>query len=166
MAVKLKSLERLAKTYTEQRYIYKDLALDLSQASQRSPGFSPSVPGTDIRESLDMAAIRNSLTNLFNTLPGQRFLYPEYGLDLYQFLFQPVTQSTGRTIGEKMLRGIERFESRVSVQNINIIADPDNSTYNITIVVEMPVLKQSTSLNGQLNTKTQSFIFLPTSRNT
>ena len=30
MAIKIKSLEKIANTYTEQRFIYKDLALDLN----------------------------------------------------------------------------------------------------------------------------------------
>jgi phage baseplate assembly protein W len=165
MAIKLKSLEQLAKTYTEQRYVYKDLSLDLQQSSLQEPGFNLPIPGTDIKASFDLGAIRNSLQNLFNTLPGQRFLFPEYGLDLHQFLFLPISDNTSQAIADKMLRGIQRFEPRVSVQNINVIPDIDNNTYNITIVVQIPIFQQNSILTGQLNIKTQTFTFLPTTRN-
>ncbi len=166
MAIKIKTLEQISKTYTEQQYIYKDLALDMKEDTITSTGFSKAVNGTDIAVSLDSAAIKNSLQNLFNTLPGQRFLFPEYGLDLYRFLFLPVTETTGQTISRIILRGIERFEPRVRVLQINVIPDIDNLSYNITIMVQLPVFKASITFDVILNTKTQSFIFIPTSRNT
>lgn len=165
MAIKLKQLERISKNYTDLGYIYKDLTLDIEQTSLSTPEFDQLIPGNDIKTSYDIKAIRNSLTNLFNTLPGQRFLFPEYGLDLYQFLFLPVTESTGRAISEKLLRGIERFEPRIRVLNINVKPDRDNSIYYITLAIQLPILKQNTTLTGNLNIKTQSFIFLPSSRN-
>ena len=165
MAIRLKQLERIANSYTELGYIYKDLTLDIEQTSLLSPGFNQTLPGPDVKTSFDVKAIRNSLTNLFNTLPGQRFLFPEYGLDLYQFLFLSVTESTGRAIGEKILRGVERFEPRVRIQNINVKPDTENSTYYITLVIQLPVLKLNSTLTGALDTRTQSFVFLPSSRN-
>ena len=86
MAIKIKNLQQIADNYRTQRYVYKDLSLDLTQTKIQSPGFNLPVPGSDIKADFDIGAIANSLTNLFNTLPGQRFLFPEYGLDLYQFL--------------------------------------------------------------------------------
>ena len=81
MAIKIKSLEKVAAEINP-NFFYKDLSLDISQTKIIQPGFKDSVPGTDIQASFDTKAIINSLTNLFNTLPGQRFLFPEYGLDL------------------------------------------------------------------------------------
>ena len=79
MAIKIKSLETIANTYTEQQFIYSDLALDLAIDQKVTPGYKPgTVPKNDIKASKDYNAIRNSLTNLFNTLPGQRFLFPDY----------------------------------------------------------------------------------------
>jgi phage baseplate assembly protein W len=167
MAIRLKNLETAAKQYTDQRYLYKDLTLDISQSDLEVPGYTLPIPEADLRASFDLGAIRNSLQNLFNTLPGQRFLFPDYGLDLYQFLFLPITPETGQVIGERMLGAIERYEPRIFVKRVNVIADPDANTYRITLIIEIPVLKQETSLQGELNIKTQSFLFLSTSsRNT
>jgi phage baseplate assembly protein W len=164
MAIKLKTLDQASKTYTQQNYVYKDLALDIQRSALESPGFNLPIPGIDIKASFDKAAIRNSLQNLFNTTPGQRFLFPEYGLNLNQFLFLPVSEQTSQTIGETMIRAIERFEPRVQVQNINILPDEDNNTYYITLILQIPILSQPVSFDGQLNINSQSFIFLPTTK--
>lgn len=166
MAIKLRQFERLAKTYTEQQYIYKDLGLDIERDFNVAPGFPKPVVSNDIKASFDLAAIKNSLTNLFNTLPGQRFLFPEYGLDLYQFLFQPITVYNADTIGNIIYRKIETYEPRVNVQRVNVTADPDKSVYYITIIIEIPILGLVSEAPFVLDTKKQSFILIPTSRNT
>lgn len=166
MAIRLKNFERIAKTYTEQKYIYKDLTLDMKENILVSTGFAKPANGTDIMASFDLAAIKNSLQNLFNTIPGQRFLFPEYGLDLYQFLFEPITIGNANLIGNAIFQGIQTYEPRVNVLKVNVVAKPDQSTYEITIIIEIPIIQLRTELPAVLDTKKQSFIFVPTSRNT
>jgi phage baseplate assembly protein W len=164
MAIRLKTLEQASQAYTRQNYVYKDLALDIERSVLDTPGFKLPVPGFDVKPSFDKAAIRNSLQNLFNTKPGQRFLFPEYGLNLEQFLFLPVTDETGEVIGERIIQGIEQFESRVSVQNVIVKPDPDNNAYYITIVIQIPIFQELISFDGELNTRSQTFTFLNTTK--
>lgn len=166
MAIKLKNLEKLANTYTEQQFIYKDLSLDIAQTKIQAPGYSIPVPGSDIRASFDLAAIRNSLQNLFNTTPGQRFLFPEYGLDLKAFLFAPITEANGVVLGNKIYAGISNWETRIRVKNIQVNADPDNNQYIINIIIELPLLNLTTTINTVLDIRKQTFQVLPTSRTT
>lgn len=165
MAIKIKNLDQIASEYTLKRYVYKDLSLDLRLTKIESPGFKLPVPGADIKASFDKEAISNALANLFNTIPGQRFLFPEYGLDLYQFLFEPITQFNGEILGRKIFDAIKRYESRVIPQQVKVIADNDNSLYDITILIEIPILNQTTETQFALDLKKQSFISIPTSRN-
>jgi phage baseplate assembly protein W len=165
MAVKIKNLESIAKQYTTQQYVYKDLSLDLTQIKIESAGFQQSLPGADIKADFDLGAINNSLTNLFNTLPGQRFLFPEYGLDLYQFLFSPITEDNGDLIGNKIYQGILKYEPRVVPKRVKVVVDPDNSQYLITIMIEIPIISLTTETQFMLDIKKQSFISLSTSRN-
>ena len=165
MAVKIKNLESIANQYTTQQYVYKDLSLDLALTKIESPGFRLPVPGADIKADFDLGAINNSLTNLFNTLPGQRFLFPEYGLDLYQFLFSPVTEDNGDLIGNKIYQGILQYEPRVVPKRVKVIVDPDNNQYLITIAIEIPIIGLTTDTQFMLDLKKQTFISLPTSRN-
>lgn len=166
MAIKLKSLERISKTYSDQGYVFKDINFDLAFSEIENPGVKLPIPGNDIKASFDLGAIRNSLQNLFNTIPGQRFLFPEYGTDLYQYIFLPITDSTGDAIRNKIIRSIQTFERRVTILEVNVTPDTDNNKYDITIVLQIPIFRNTTTLNGELNIKSQSFIFLPTTRNT
>lgn len=165
MAIRFKELETLANTYTDKGYLYKDLALDLQQKQTIEPGYTTAVRGGDIKESINLAAIQNSLQNLFNTLPGQRFLFPEYGLDLYQFLFSPITDLNARVLGERVLQSIKIYEPRVIARNVNITVDPDGSQYFLNITIEIPALNLIDRTDFLLDTKKQSFIFIPNSRN-
>ena len=164
MAIKIKSLEKIASTYTEQQFIYKDLSLDIFQTKIQAPGFKIPVPGSDIRASFDLAAIMNSLQNLFNTIPGQRFLFPEYGLSLLRYLFSTVNQTNGDIISKKIVSTINTWESRVQVRDTIVEPDPDNNQYTINILVDIPSLKLTTTFNTILDIKKQTFQVLPTSR--
>lgn len=161
MAIKIKDLETLANQYTIERYVYKDLSLDLSYSKIEAPGLQIPTPGTDIKASFDLEAISNSLQNLFNTTPGQRFLFPEYGLNLKRFLFSPITVNNGKIIGNTIFNGIKKFEPRVSIQQINVVAVPDENLYEITIAVELPATKQISEINFIFDIKRESFISLP-----
>lgn len=164
MAIKIKELEKISKTYTEQTYVYKDLTLDLTTTKIDSPGITLPVPGSDIKASFDLAAINNSLSNLFNTLPGQRFLFPEYGLDLHRFLFEPVTSENGELIGDAVYNAVTTYEPRVAVKNVKIGVDADNNQYYITVIIELPILNLIEDLDFVFNIKKQSFISLPVQR--
>lgn len=166
MAIKIKNLQQTANQYTSQKYVFKDLSLDMRLTRIESPGYTLPVPGSDIKASFDDGAISNSLTNLFNTLPGQRFLFPEYGLDLHQFLFEPITRFNGEIIGRKIFDGIKIYEPRVTPLQVLVEANPDQSLYDIKIIIQIPLLNQTTTSQFNLDLKKQSFIFLSTSRNT
>jgi phage baseplate assembly protein W len=164
MAIKIKSLENISKNYLERQYIFKDLSLDISQTKINAPGDVLPIPSTDIKASFDLAAIRNSLQNLFNTIPGQRFLFPDYGLDFYQWLFTPITESNGRALGNKIYSTINKYEPRVTVQSVDVNLDPDNNQYNIDIIINIPRLNQQTTINSILDIQKQSFIVVENSR--
>lgn len=166
MAIKIKKLDQVSKNYTAQQYLYKDLSLDITQTKIESPGYRLSIPGTDIKASFDLNAIKNSLQNLFNTKPGQRFLFPTYGLDLNQFLFQPITQTNGNIIGSKIFSAVNKFEPRVKPRQVNVILDPDNNQYIINIIIDIPELNVVTTIETNFDLRKQTFIVLPTSRNT
>jgi phage baseplate assembly protein W len=168
MAIKIKSLETIANTYTEQlatnkqQYIYSDLTLDISLAlATTQPGYPNVITTNDVAVSHDYQAIANSLTNLFNTTPGQRFLFPDYGLDLRQFLFTPITEFNARNLGNTLLRGITKYEPRVNVININVQTVPDASQYNITLILGFPTLNTKQTVNYKLDLKNQTFIQVP-----
>lgn len=166
MAIKLPSLDKIAQQYTSNKpSVYTDLHLDFAKTGTYNPALRQIIESSDIKADYDENAIKNSLKNLFNTKPGQRFLFPLYGLDLNQFLFEAITPINAQLIGEKIVSSIDKFEPRVTVLNVDVESDPDNNLYNITIVVQIPIFNATTTINTILDTKTQSFIYLDTPRN-
>ena len=165
MAIKISNLQQISDQYKQKDYYYKDLHLDFEKSSNFSTSLHRKIEGNDVKVDFDESAIRNSLKNLFNTKPGQRFLFPLYGLDLNQYLFEAVTEFNGQIIGEKIVKSIENFEPRVTLRQCNVVAMPDDNQYDITIIVDIPILNSTTSINTALDIKKQSFIFIETSRN-
>lgn len=165
MAIKISNLEQISQRYAQQAYAYKDLHLDFEKSGEYNTALQQKIDGNDIKVDYDESAVLNSLKNLLNTRPGQRFLFPLYGLDLNQYLFEAVTEDNGLIIGERIVAGIDNFEPRVNLRQCDVIAMPDDNQYDITIIVDIPIFNTSSSINTTLDTKTQTFIFVETSRN-
>lgn len=161
MAVRIKDLEALAEEYTDNRYVYKDLSLDLTKTKIEAPGLLLPTPGTDIKASFDIEAISNSLINLFSTDKGQRFLFPEYGLNLKRFLFTQVSIENGEAIGDLIYNGISTYETRVKPLKVKVVAVPDEGLYKITAIIEIPIIKRTTEINFIFDIRKESFISLP-----
>ena len=162
MAIKVKSLKDLSNQYSVKQYVYKDLSLDIGLEKTIKSGFSKAVPSKDIQVSLDAKAISNSLLNLFNTRPGQRFLFPEYGVDLLKYVFVQINEVNGGVIGNAVLNGIEKYEPRINVENIEVTAIPDENTYVIDVYYTIKILSQYVKSSFSIDTKEQNFISLST----
>ena len=132
--------------------IYTDLRLDLELNYTKEPKLKSGDLIKDIKASYDIEAIKNSLFNLFTTIPGQKILNPVYGLNLFQFLFTGISDENARAMGEIILRGIQKYEPRVDVVKISVAPDPDNNTYEIGLQLNVPSLNiEGLSLKGVLS---------------
>jgi len=120
--------------------LYKDLRLDLQLNYTKNKQLLKTKEIKDIQNSENIEAIKNSLFNLFTTIPGQKILNPIYGLNLTQYLFIGVTAANARLIGEAIFSGIQKYEPRIVIKNINIVPEFDNNQYNITLVIDVPTL--------------------------
>ncbi len=126
---------------------YSDLHLDIVEDKSAT-----NTALRDIKADYDLAAIKNSLRNLFNTTPGQKLLNPAYGLSLMQFLFEPVSQSISTLIGDTILKGLNQYEPRVIVERIYVNGIPDDNSYIITLIISIPSLNiLQVNIDAQLN---------------
>jgi phage baseplate assembly protein W len=87
----------------------------------------------DVVDMLNIDAIYNSLTNIFETFQGRRRMVPEFALPIYGLLFEPVDEETSYMLGEMILAAIERWETRIVVENVEINARPDQNEYRINL---------------------------------
>lgn len=147
-SVVLTELNRLAK----KDYLYSDLKLDLSLKFEKNAKLYSVDKTKDILMSTDLEAVKNSLYNLFNTLPGQKILNPIYGLNLLQFIFTGITPNNAKILGDTILQGILKFEPRVNVTNIYVVPQYDDNQYDIYLTLDVPSLNISNiTLEGVLS---------------
>jgi len=167
-SVKLNNLKNTNKD--EIGFTFVDLHLDVKETKVLTDNKLTSLQGPDLKASYDEEAIKNSLINIFNTIPGERFLIPEFGTNLLQYIFQPVTEATARAIGNSILNTIERWEPRVIVENVNVVGNPNINVipkntgkfstsqrggvgeheYIVNVIVSIPKLKRRVKLDGIL----------------
>jgi phage baseplate assembly protein W len=132
--------------------LYKDLLLDVKIDYTRNTQLLKRREVKDIQISEDIGAIKNSLFNLFTTMPGQKILNPVYGLNLAQYLFVQATRQQGRIIGETILKGVSKYEPRITMRKLNVEVDEDNNQYNIFMLIDVPTLNiTGVSLKGVLS---------------
>lgn len=164
MALKIKNLEQISQEVSKKDYYFKDLHLDINKSDGEYNIYGKFHNTNDIQADYDLAAIYNSLRNLFNTKPGQRFLFPKYGLDLNSYLFEPITEENAESLALNILQTIETYEPRVKVVDVQVSADPDQMQYDITIAVAFPIFDTVESFKTSLSPKTQNFVFINTTR--
>lgn len=158
--IKLNSLAEKP-TKTNKGYTYSDLHLDFT------PVYLTPLYGSytqhnellkdaeiiDIVADYDLGAIKNSIKNLFLTIPGQKILNPFFGLNLVQYLFEACDEDMANLIGNEIVRGISTFEPRISLIKVTVIAQPEYQQYTITITFRVPSIgTTSFYLNGVLST--------------
>jgi len=136
-AVVIKNLNRLPK---KRDHTYIDLELDLKIDYTRNSSLNNINEQKDIRADYDINAIKNSIFNIFTTIPGQKILNPIFGLNLYFYLFNGISYNNGKMLGETILKGLTRYEPRVTVDNINITTDIENQQYTIDMILSVPTL--------------------------
>jgi phage baseplate assembly protein W len=81
----------------------------------------------------DARLIKNDLIQLLLTVPGERIMKPEIGTPIRSLVFEHVVDSDIASLKSEIRTSIERFEPRVTVVEILIQIDNDNSTITITI---------------------------------
>jgi phage baseplate assembly protein W len=132
--------------------LYVDIRFDLEESFSKSPTLFSNNVNKDLAVDENIEAVKNSLFNLFTTIPGQKILNPIYGLNLMQFVFNGITEGNSKIMGEIILRGITTFEPRVVVQKIFIFPDIDNHTYQIGLRIDVPSLDiKGLTLKGVLS---------------
>jgi phage baseplate assembly protein W len=162
VAIKIDTLEKVAKRLEKQKnYFFKDLALDIEVENTYEPNIGIKVLKNDIKVSINEDAIRNSIKNLLNTKPGQRFLFPKFGINFEQFLFQPITDFNALLLKETVVDAVEKFEPRVEIAKCDVIPDKDLNRYDVTLILRIIEFERNIALNTLLDLTEQRFIFSP-----
>lgn len=134
-------------TINQKNYLFSDVQLDLKEEviflkNKKSK--------SDIIVNLDAEAIKNSITNLFSTRKGQRPLEPEFGINLEQYLFEPISPATANKIGNEIKTGL-KFEPRVKPLSINITVMTSEDGYRVDMLLYIIALSINTLISANLS---------------
>ena len=139
-------------------WTYSDIHLDIEESIVKTTPSGQSIRSKDIRMDYDLDAILNSLRNIFSTRPGERFLVPTFGCNLYRYLFEPISEYTGNKIGNEIVTAIETWEPRVTLKVVNVVGSPENHQYDVTISLVINDIKRLINISGNINTDTAQLL--------
>jgi len=149
MSIKIDSL---ANVVQKNDIKYADLRLDFDYKYTQNSEFLKKSELIDLKVDYDLNAIKNSIRNIFLTNRGEKLLNPYFGIGLTNFVFEQVSESTAKTIGDTIVDNINTFESRVKIVKVNIVAKEEDNSYLINLTLSVPQLGlESVNLTGILN---------------
>ena len=154
MAIKINSLkvDKLSEKSLKGDYLYKDLAFDLSQGVSYNNQLNKTETLRDVAALYDIEAVKNSITTAFLTSPGDKILNPTYGVDLRQYIFEPIDDFTTDIIKDDIETKLPLMEPRINVKNVVVEGDEDNNQYNIYLQIDVPSLDiYGLSIKSQLD---------------
>jgi phage baseplate assembly protein W len=106
----------------------KKLYSDIDFTFYRKPGIG------DVALSYDEQAVIRSVRNLLSTKNYERLFNPDLGSNVDSLLFEMVSPITASILEKEVANVIRNYEPRAIVSNITVEANPDNHSYNVTIV--------------------------------
>ena len=115
-----------------------------------SLSFEPHPVTKDLPILKNESAIRRSVRNLVETIPTERFFNSVLGSNVRSSLFDFVDYGTASVVQDQIRVTIENFESRVANLKVDVNPQPDNNTFEVTVIFDIV---------GQ-NFPTQEFTFL------
>ena len=102
-----------------------------------SLSFEPHPVTKDITVIKNANAIKRSIRNIVQTIPGERFFNPILGSDLRNSLFDFVDFGTASVIQKEITTAIENFEPRVYNLQVEATAIPDNNEFEVNIYFDI-----------------------------
>lgn len=81
----------------------------------------------------DEEDIRQSLKILLSTIKGERIMLPDYGANMEELLFEPLTVSFAKLMSVRIEKAILYYEPRIKTDDISYRQDPENGLVELKI---------------------------------
>ena len=102
-----------------------------------SLSFEPHPVTKDITILRDTACIRTSVSNIVQTIRGERFFNEFFGSNVRSSFFEFVDFAASASIETEIREAIQNFEPRVSELDVTVDAIPDDNTFEVTLVFSL-----------------------------
>lgn len=104
------------------KYLYSDIDMEMDTDSSG-----------DFVVDTELEAVKNSIQNIIATIQGTRRMLPEFALNIWYLLFEPIDETTAYSIGDLILSAIEDWDDRVIIEDLLVQPKYDQNQYNITL---------------------------------
>ena len=105
------------------RYMYSDIDIEFMKQTDG-----------DVERDTEIDAVKNSLMNIINTMPGSRRMLPTFAGYFHNLLFEPIDEITARELGYSLVEAIRLWDDRIIIDNVHVVADPDGNKFECTLV--------------------------------
>ena len=112
---------------SDQDIIYSDVNVELGQSSSYELLFNEE-------------AIQRAILNIITTRRASRPFRRNFGSNLMDLLFDPLDEVTARLIRVRLMEDIQRYETRVVLEQVEVLTDSENDAYYVEISGYMPRL--------------------------
>lgn len=85
----------------------------------------------------DEQIIKNDLLQLLLTIPGERVMRPDFGVNLRNAVFEPNDTETVGALVNEIRQQIELYDKRIIVDDVQIVTDESNNGMTIRIFARM-----------------------------
>ena len=91
----------------------------------------------DIGKAIGPEAVKNSLLSILKTNYHERLFQPEFGSNIRQYLFEPMTPITAANIKTAVIDSVEAHEPRANVLHVEVTPDEENNRYKVSIIFDL-----------------------------
>ena len=102
-----------------------------------SLSFEPHPVTKDLPILKNSNAIARSVRNIVQTIPSEKFFNSIFGSDVRSSLFDFVDFGTASLIEDQIITAIENFEPRVDNLEVQVIPEPDNNAFDVTVIFDI-----------------------------
>ena len=102
-----------------------------------SLSFEPHPITKDLPVLKNEAAIRRSVRNIVQTIPTEKFFNSLFGSDVRGSLFEFVDFGTASVISDQIQTSIENFEPRVDNLQVIVNPNPDQNSFDVTVIFDI-----------------------------
>ena len=100
--------------------------------SDLDPRIVPDGQG-DIKIVENVASVMGSIDNILRTRRGERVMLPEFGSSLGSMVFENIDSTMIKFIAHEVKESIERWDNRVSVEQVRVVTEPNRSAVSIVV---------------------------------
>jgi hypothetical protein len=102
-----------------------------------SLSFEPHPITKDLQVLRNENAIRRAVRNVVETIPTEKFFNSTFGSRVRDSLFDFVDFGTASIIQSEIETAIANYEPRVEVANVEVNPNPDQNSFEVTIVFDI-----------------------------